>query len=191
MMSDFRVGRGGGNIASFMDALDQILLSCGKLDHYQFKKKTTKFLPLKKSEFFNIYSKLLEFYGISKLSDGKRQKSLHLMQIDGQFTYILTLFFYYRTFQLPVQRLLCVHQWIQWTTLWKTCFQHTVTSYYILCSSIQKFATVLCKEPYDRAALTQGKNSGTFCNPLGCLFDFLPEQFSFHLMESFVSLVYL
>ena len=51
--------------------------------------------------------------------------------------------------------------------------------YYILYSSIQKFATVLCKEPYDRAALTQGKNSGTFSNPLGCLFDFLPEQFAF------------
>ena len=169
MMSDFRVGRGVQN---------SVIYGRSQID----------FVVLRKTRPLSVQEKTNQ---ILALMEKDRNSCISCRLMASLHTFFLHIFFYYRTFQLPVQRLLCVHQWIQWTTLWKTCFQHTVTSYYILCSSIQKFATVLCKEPYDRAALTQGKNSGTFCNPLGCLFDFLPEQFSFHLMESFVSLVYL
>ena len=144
MMSDFRVGRGVQN---------SVIYGRSQID----------FVVLRKTRPLSVQEKTNQ---ILALMEKDRNSCISCRLMASLHTFLHT-FFLLQNFSVTCAKAFVCASVDLVDHIMENLF--STHCYYILCSSIQKFATVLCKEPYDRAALTQGKNSGTFPNPLGCL----------------------
>ena len=118
-----------------------------------------------KSEFSHIHYKLLEFYDIEILWHWNFLIEAEILASHVDWWPVLQTFLH-TLFLLQNFSVTCAKAFVCASVDLVDHIMENLFSthcYYILCSSsIQKFATVLCKEPYDRAALTLGKNSDTF-----------------------------